>query len=90
MVNDNSSNNTAERISGQAKPCCKVEIKLISNSSDFESNSKASKSNISTLLVFTNISLLLNPSYSKINAKDVLLFFNIPNDIPVKNSSLLI
>jgi hypothetical protein len=88
--NDNNLNSSAEKLSNQTKSCCKIEIKFISNSSDFENNDKVSKYNISTVLIFKNTSQLSNPSYSKIKAKDILLFFKIPNDIPVKNSSLLI
>jgi hypothetical protein len=90
MVNENGSNNTVERISNQTKSCCKVEMKYISNSSDFESNNKISKSDISAVFIFTNINQYIYPSYSKVNTKGVLLFFNITNDIPVKYSSLLI
>jgi hypothetical protein len=90
MNNDDNTKRTVESISSQIKSCCKTEIKFISNSSDYESYRKISKNNISTIFIPVNFIQILNPISSDINCKEILLIYKIPDDIPIKNSSLLI
>lgn len=73
-----------------AKSCCTTEIKIISNSSDFESNSKAGVNKVTEIISHNN---LLNLPYSLLsgnNLKEVLLFYPEPIDLAVMYSSLLI
>ena len=70
-------------------PCCKEEVKVISNASDFES--------LNTIKIFQS-SCVINCSseFNNLNffrTSDTplkFIFYNIPKDLPVKYSSLLI
>ena len=90
VSDEDNSNGISEQMSAQSNSCCKTEVKSISNSSDYENFQKVSISDISTILITLKLFQISNPIFSNINVKDVLLFYNIPDDIPVKNSSLLI
>ena len=90
-MNDKENKNiTQDKISFHKNSCCKTDVKFISNSSEFESYQKVNIRNISTVFVISKIFQISKPVFSCIDNKDVLIFFNIPYDIPVKNSSLLI
>jgi len=90
MNEDNNTKNTSDKISVHRNSCCKTEVKFISNTSDYESFQKVSIRDISNVLITSKLFQISNPFSSNINHKEVLLFYNISVDIPVKNSSLLI
>lgn len=80
----------AVKISTPMKSCCKIEIKFISNSSEFESYQKVNNSVNSVVLISTKIFQISNPILYKVNGKDALIFYDNPIDITVNNSSFLI
>jgi hypothetical protein len=90
MTEDNNSNTKGEKISSHLESCCKTEVNFISNSSDFENHQKDNTRNISFVLNSSNPFQISNPVSLNTTYKEVLLFYNIPADIPVKYSSLLI
>lgn len=90
MSEDNGSYIKGEKISFYLNSCCKTEVKLISNSSVFENTQKDISSIISSVPISSNTFQISNPISLNITYKEVLLFYNIPIDIPVKHSSLII
>jgi hypothetical protein len=88
-VNDDFSS-TMGKMFNHSNSCCKTEVKFISNSSEYESYQKVSIRNISNALITIKLFQISNPVYSGIKSKDILLFYYIPDDIPVKNSTFLI
>jgi hypothetical protein len=90
MTNENNSNTAGEKISSQSNSCCKSEINYISNSSDYESYQKVTLSNISNTLITSNFFQISNHVSANFTGKEVLLFYYIPADIPVRNSTLRI
>ena len=90
MNEDNNTKNTSDKLSVHRNSCCKTEVKFISNTSDYESFQNVSIRDIFNVLITSKLFQISNPIFSNIKGKEVLLFYKIPDDIPVKNSSLLI
>jgi len=86
----NSGMNNAANLNFKAKPCCTTEIKIISNSSDFESNSKVRVNKVSEFISTNNFVMLPCYLLSGSNLNEILLFYPEPVDLTVMHSSLLI
>ena len=90
MENEDDKYNNVNNSTVHPKSCCKTEVKFINNASDFESASKIDINSISLILNSTNFVLLTSNNFEKLDGKDLLIFYNLPIDLSVKYSSLLI
>lgn len=73
-----------------SKSCCTTEIKVINNSSDFESINKIEIATISISLQSADIINLTENYFTNNSKREILIFYIKQIDIPVKYSSLLI
>jgi hypothetical protein len=73
-----------------SKSCCTTEIKVINNSSDFESINKIGITTVSIAFQSTDIINLTDKYSSNSTNKEILIFYPKSIDFPVKYSSLLI
>lgn len=73
-----------------SKSCCINDVKIISNSSEFEQQIKTEINTNSIIIHFTDIRNPININFTKLYDKDVLLFYMEYADICIEDSSLLI
>jgi len=73
----------------KSKPCCDEKRKEISNSSVFDSHKKIEINSLSSFIILSeDYSIQSNNSLFPVYNK--LIFYNLPRDIPILNSSFLI
>ena len=88
-MNNSDANIIIKGIVFKSKPCCDEKRNEISNSSVFDSHKKIEINSLSSFVSLTeDYSIQLNNSNIPVSTK--LIFYNLPRDIPILNSSFQI
>ena len=88
-MNNSNVNVVIKGVVFKSKPCCDEKRKEISNSSVFDSHKKVEINNLSSFISFAE-DYSIQTKFSNIPVSTKLVFYNLPRDIPILNSSFQI